>query len=165
MKINEVITEKHAHKDFIDAAIADGWTVQEGPWGYAENHERSVTLTKHFPKLNGSVLMWLTHRNIGNMVWSDTERRWVNTYREEGWFAGVEAWHKPDTGGDRGLSVQLNDVLANGLDEDFWFALAHTCDNCGKVVEHLNHIAFANKACDECAPGMRQKMERPGWAD
>lgn len=163
MEVKNVVFEKHANKDFIEAAIADGWTVSEGPWGYAEGHERSVQLTKHFPALAGSILLWMAHRNIGRMVWDGEARRWVNRYEESGWFSQVDAWHKPDTGGDRGLDVSLEQVLEQGLSEEFWHAISHTCDNCGKVVEHLNHVAFANKACDECVGPMRKKMERPGW--
>jgi hypothetical protein len=159
------IIAKHAYKDFIEAAIADGWTAANGPWGYAETNDFSVTLTKHFPKLKGSILIWMIHRNVGVLEWSEEEVRWVHRYPEDQWTAYAQSWHKADTGGDHGLDAKLDDILANGLSEDFWNALAHTCDNCGKVVEHLNHVAFANKACDECASGMRQKMERPGWAD
>lgn len=165
MEVIDAIIEKHAHKDFIEAAAADGWKVSEGPWGYAEGNERSVKLTKRFPKLEGSVMLWMIHRNIGNMEWSKEANRWVNHYQDAGWFAQVQAWHKPDTGGERGLDLKLEDVLKDGLSEDFWDKLARTCDNCGQVSDHLNHVAFANKACDKCVAGMRAKMERPGWAD
>jgi hypothetical protein len=165
MKVIDATIEHHAHKDFIEAAVADGWTASEGPWGYAEGHERTVKLTKHFPELGGSVLVWMIHRNIGKMLWSKEASRWVNQYEDSGWFTQVEAWHKPATGGDKGLTVTLEDVLEHGLSEGFWVKLAHTCDNCGKVADHMNHVAFANKACDECVTGMRAKMERPGWAD
>lgn len=162
----EAIIEKHAHKDFIEAAIADGWKAANGPWGYAETNDLSVTLTKHFPALGGAVLLWMTHRNIGTMEWSDEAGRWLHRYPENQWSAGVQAWLKMDTGGDRSLSPKnLAEVTERGLSEEYWDELARTCDNCGKVADHVNHVAFANKACDECVTGMRKKMERPGWAD
>lgn len=152
----------HAHKAFIEDAVTDGWALEEGPWGYAEGHERTVKLTKDFPSLGGSVYMWLLHRNIGIQVWNTEDGRWQNTYPEDNWSTGVQAWVKKERG-EQALSVTLDDVLQLGLSESYWNALANTCDNCGKVVEHLNHVAFANKACDDCVGPMRAKLERPGW--
>jgi len=159
------VIENHVHKEFIESAIADGWKDSNGPWGYNERHDLSVTLTKHFPELGGSVRLWMIHRNIGQMTWNKTESRWVNSYPENGWFSNSEAWLRFDTGGEEALDVKLEELLQNGLNENYWETLAHTCDNCGKVVDHVNHVAFANKACDECAPEMCAKLERPGWAN
>lgn len=161
----DAIIENHAHKEFIEAAVKDGWEAQEGPWGYSESHERTVRLTKRFSSLEGQILLWMVDRNIGVQTFSKEASRWNITYPDNGWFTKAEAWLQLDSNGDRGLTVNLEEVLKNGLSEDYWYALSHTCDNCGKVVDHLNHVAFANKACDDCVRPMKAKMERHGWAD
>lgn len=162
----QAVIEKHTHKDFIEAAMADGWAAENGPWGYSEGNDLSVTLTKQFPNLGGTILVWMINRNTGTMEWSREAGRWVHNYPENLWSVGTQAWLKMDRGGDRGLSPNgVEEVMERGLSESYWDELARTCDNCGKVVEHVNHVAFANKACDECSPVMRRKMERPGWAD
>lgn len=158
-----VVIEKHIHKDFIESAVAQGWTVGEGPWGYSEAHERTVSLTKHVPAIGGSVLIWLIHRSMGTMVWSNEASRWVTSYPENQWMVGVEAWHRAETGGEQNLRPVLAELLVEGLSEDYWKKLAFTCDECGKVVERVHHVAFANKACDVCVAGMRAVAERPGW--
>lgn len=157
--------DSHAHKDFIEAAIADGWTVEAGSWGYREECERSVVLTKSYPNLGGTILLWLMHRNLGKQDWDAKAGRWATSYPADRWFVSTQAWLKREPRGDWALSVKLDQVLAEGLSESYWERLARTCDNCGKVVEHLNHVAFANKACDNCVAPMKAKFERPGWTN
>jgi ribosomal protein S27AE len=44
-------------------------------------------------------------------------------------------------------------------------ALARHCPVCGKDDVDTVRVAFANRACPDCAPGLRQKLETPGWCD
>jgi len=44
-------------------------------------------------------------------------------------------------------------------------ALARYCPECkGENVDTVR-VAFANRCCLQCAPGLRKKLERPGWCD
>lgn len=160
-----VVIEKHVHKDFIESALNNGWEARQGPWGYREDRERTVILSKPFPELGGDITIWLKDRNFGTGQWDEEAKRWKNVSPKDYSCDGVDAWHKLATGGEFNLAPELNDVLLNGLDDAFWSRLAHTCDNCGRVMNKMNHIAFANKACDDCADTMRSQMEKPGWSE
>ena len=57
------------------------------------------------------------------------------------------------------------------LSDGFWNAihksidLAGICPFCGKRVgiENLKHVGFADKACEDCYPEAKKKIEFPGW--
>ena len=158
-----VTIEHHKHRGFVEEAVREDWKLFEGPWGYREEAEHTVKLQKEFPHLKGDILLWMVDRNLGEMIWDRKDARWVFQYPEERWTAGAQAWHTDEHGHQHALKVSLEDVLNNGFSEEYWENLAHTCDNCGRVVAHLNHVAFANKSCDDCLGEMGEKLEFPGW--
>lgn len=64
---------------------------------------------------------------------------------------------------DRRISVSPLPIVYPG-----WEAirvLSRRCPVCGSDDVPTVRVAFANRACHACAPGMREKMETPGWAD
>lgn len=69
---------------------------------------------------------------------------------DDGYACGSYSWN---TSLDEIISVATNK--------------ANTCDFCKKNVgiENLIKIAFANKACENCAADARRALERPGWSD
>lgn len=143
---------QHPYSQFIEEAVQDGWKMEEGPWGYNADSELTVKLSKHFPGLTGEVILWMVWRNLGQMVWSDEQKRWHTIHPDSHWQRGVTAWHKYDDSSPHSysLSSDLEDVLRRGLDEDYWQCITHTCDRCGNVVDEVEPYAYANKACRHC---------------
>lgn len=158
----EVTYDKHLNKAFIERAVESGWSAEIGPWGYSESSERTVILTKPLPQLGGEVLLWMVCRNLGVSSGLIDEAD-VQANPDLGWHTAVEAWHAREGGGTINLRPNMKDVLEQGLDDDFWMKLALTCDSCGQIVTKVNHVAFANKACDSCFPETKKQMETPGW--
>lgn len=159
--------EHHKHKDFIESALNIGWEISSGPWGYSEHNERTVILTKtlHDPEI--SFQLWLVDRNLGVQQWDEkTGSRKPTIYPDDMWETGAEAWATlPDNEGHFNLHPTLSDVLENGLCDEYWRNLSSICDSCHRMVSHLNHVAFANKICDDCLAEAQPKLEYPGWSD
>lgn len=44
-------------------------------------------------------------------------------------------------------------------------ALARRCPECGAEDVDTFRVAFANRACVNCRPALRLKLEKPGWCD
>lgn len=64
---------------------------------------------------------------------------------------------------DRRISVSPLPIVYPGWEAIR--ALSRRCPVCGSDDVPTVRVAFANRACHACAPGMREKMETPGWAD
>lgn len=158
----------HKRKEYIDEAVADGWTVDEGPWGSSE-HDRSVTLKRELPEIDGSFLLWLVDRDYHTWDFKmvDGVRTRVDTYTPE---ESVNMWFnqkaKPGYAErQQGLPVSLRDLDAYDLDK--FLKRANRCNHCGREIpaNKLNRVGFADHACDLCLAEVRSRVEKPGWTN
>ena len=67
----------------------------------------------------------------------------------------ISAW------GPDGLALSPIPVLYPGL--DVLKTLARHCPECGAKDVDTVRVAFANRCCEQCAPKLRAKLEKPGW--
>ena len=47
----------------------------------------------------------------------------------------------------------------------FIFDGLRRCPECNATDVDTVRVAFANRACNNCAPALRESLERPGWCD
>lgn len=64
---------------------------------------------------------------------------------------------------DRGISLHPIPLAYPGFDAIK--ALAHYCPECKRDGVETVRVAFANRACRDCEPALRAKLETPGWCD
>jgi hypothetical protein len=64
---------------------------------------------------------------------------------------------------DRGISLMPMPIIYPGFAAIK--ALARHCPVCGADEVATHRVAFASRACEKCAPDLREKLERPGWCD
>ena len=69
----------------------------------------------------------------------------------------INAW------GPDGVSINPIPIVYPGFDAIK--ALVRHCPECGSDDVDTVRIAFANRACANCAPALRKKLEKPGWCD
>ena len=69
--------------------------------------------------------------------------------------AGLHLW-----GPDR-LAIDPPEVY----DWDAIRAELRRCPECGETDVATVRVAFANRACEKCAPALRAKLETPGWCN
>lgn len=67
----------------------------------------------------------------------------------------IHAW------GPDGISLNPLPLVYPGFDA--LKALVRHCPECGADDVETTRVAFANRACADCAPSLREKLERPGW--
>lgn len=120
-------------KQFRDAAVADGWDLK--PTYKNEDIDRASSLTK-----DGFKMSIISRDN--------TEKNYKYKFEAE-----ISIW------GPDGISIptpELYDfeLIRNGLT---------SCPVCGAKDVKTVRVAFANRACEVCAPALREKLETPGW--
>lgn len=79
--------------------------------------------------------------------------------RWHAWYYPVDAVAGWSCTPDHGLT---------SLDVGAWQRDALTCEVCGRTFDsddELELVAFADKACHDCAPALRERLEFPGWCD
>jgi len=64
---------------------------------------------------------------------------------------------------DRRINVSPLPIVYPGWDAIK--ALTRRCPECGSEDVPTYQVAFANRCCASCLPGLRAKLERPGWCD
>ena len=64
---------------------------------------------------------------------------------------------------DRGIALRPIPLAYPGFEAIK--ALAHYCPECKRDGVETVRVAFANRACRDCEPALRAKLERPGWCD
>lgn len=142
--------------DWATAALKDGWTLNEGPWGQSE-HDRSVVLEREHN--GGRFVVWLIDRDL-------TDYR-NGGYRPDvwttGWFiregvtnSGYTRW-VDERGIEVGEFYNLNTLVRE----------TGICGECHEFVgeSNLTHVGFASKACADCLSIARAKYEFPGWTN
>jgi hypothetical protein len=121
-------------RQFRDAAIADGWEIKP-TYGAHEGQDSAASLTR-----DGYKMIILTRDKTSE------NRKWK-------YVASIDIW------GPDGISIATPELY------DF-DAIKHgvtTCPVCGATGVKTVRVAFANRACEACAPELRKKLERPGW--
>lgn len=157
------VPENQYFKKFIDGAVAEGFQVLKPKHTY--NQDTSVQLEKRIPELNGKILIRLTDRydkTLENSIARERHGEYMHMLMQSAWFVG----DAPAGYANSEHGLDLGDI-----DSDTEFSLqacldaAGRCDGCKKVVGRLNleHVAFANNFCHDCAPEARRTMETPGW--
>jgi hypothetical protein len=142
------------YREFAEAAMSDGWTLNHGPWSTivwsdggitsqirVTEGDRSVTLTRD------DFVIWLVDRDLENKYRGAWTEHWMSAWAAN----GQHAITVPET--YDGMAI----VDAKG-----------SCHYCHKVVgkARLRSISFAGKICDTCddtKPELRMAAEPPGW--
>lgn len=163
-RIELPMPEVQYYKPVLEDAVSKGWTLSAGPWGHSGS-DRSVIVEKYFPELEGKFSVHFVDRDWKNLEGS-------KAYEADGPYSldrHTNAWFVGDTKPGYAYpehALNVEDCFENGsIDEDKLVVSAGTCDVCKKNVGRLNlkHVAFANNACPDCTPGLRDKLETPGW--
>lgn len=159
----------HSHKNFIDAALADGWTISPSPWGNGE-HDRSVQIQKELPELDGYFNLWMIDRDLENSYRQHNketgEYEIVKDYSQD---VAQYLWYcqRQEPYADRQSSLDTDVISFDEYSLDALLQEANKCPVCNKVVpaNELTLVAFANTACDECVKQERKRLETPGWSN
>jgi hypothetical protein len=150
--LEEAIKENYWHKT-IEAIIADGWVVKEGPWGnwYKDenDYDHSVTLERQITEPEGEFLVWLVSRNFG----TGSHDKSTN-----GWFTG-----KIPNQPKRMRAFTFKPV--NGYNMEEYIHAIGLCDYDRVYVgiQNLKPVAYANAVCEEHLAAAKRKWEQPGW--
>lgn len=129
-------------KAWKEAAVADGWSIEPTYPPQGQNAGESVERAARLHR-DGWTVQILTRDNQ-----DDPGRKWK-------YEAQVSVWDADGRGVTPGDTYDPNHLKESSM----------RCDGCGKLVEKVHPVAFANKACSECLPNMRREMEKPGWCD
>lgn len=129
-------------KAWRDAAVADGWSVEPtyAPQGKSKGEPVESAAKLHRDGWTASILTRDNQDKPG--------RKWK-------YEAQVSVWDPNGRGVAPGATYDWDRLREDSL----------RCDKCGTLVDRVHHVGFANKACADCLPAMREKMEYPGWAD
>jgi len=158
---------KNIYAPLIEKLVADGGEVFEGPWGSKET-DRSVKVQIRDDEFGGMFNLTLADRDDKTLEGSPAEKKHgpvMRYHNVSAWFVGdtVEPYANPEYAlGFGSIIGGLGDVpeSLSDLRESYT-----TCPECGRNVGagNIDHVAFANRACFDCSPKLRAKLETPGW--
>lgn len=131
---------------YRNAMIADGWTMRAlyGPTEPMESyaHGEKEGFTCHV-------------KSRDHVQQSERFPYLKNARPKQRYMCSVTVW-APD-----GAVIQVPSVYS-------WEAIKAQvmhCPKCGADNVKTVRVAFANRACEKCAPALRAKLETPGWCD
>lgn len=159
------IPEGQYYTKYIEGAVNSGFKIFKPEHVYDE--DKSVQLEKRLPELKGKILIRITDRYDKTLEGSIAREQ----YGEKVHHTSVSSWFVGDAPAgyanpEHALPINNQKIDTNTEFDYDWFVTASgTCDGCGKNVgrNNLEHVAFANNFCHECAPKAREEMETPGW--
>ena len=156
------IPEEQYFKSYIEDAVKAGFKVFKPKHVY--NRDNSVQIEKRIPEMKGKILIRFSDRYDKTLEGSTARKN----HGEYWHMVSCSAWFVGDSPAgyalsEHGLAVDVNSDSKFDLKE--WTDAAGRCDGCKKVVGRLNleHVAFANNFCHDCAPAARDQLETPGW--
>lgn len=165
-KLEEIeIPKGQYYTKYIQGAVEEGFRVFKPKHVYSE--DKSVQLEKRLPELDGKIMIHITDRYDKTLEGSIARERWG----EKMHHTSISAWFVGDVpagyaNSEHALHVDNQNIDdATGFDYEWFTTAIGTCDGCGKNVgrKNLEHVAFANNFCHDCAPAAREEMEYPGW--
>jgi len=124
-----------AARDYMQAAIADGW--EHAPTYTQEVEERACSLTREGYKMMIIAREALPEDRVKNSMTSICI-----------WGPDSLAIIPPDT-------YDFVNIVEN----------SHLCNFCKKVAEQTHRVGFAGRSCAECLPKQKAKHEYPGWTN
>jgi hypothetical protein len=133
--MRESIEQQEAVKAWRDAAVADGWEIAP-TYGNHEPVTSAASMTRE-----GFKAMVLTRENLN----PDLPKPICKF--------NVSAW-APD-----GIAIRVKFPY----NWENIKAEVTTCPVCNRTSIPTIRVGFANRSCDECAPELRKRIERPGW--
>lgn len=159
------IPEGQHYTKFIEGASEAGFKIFKPEHIY--NEDKSVQLEKRLPEEEGKILIRITDRYDKTLEGSIARERWG----EKMHHTSISAWFVGDVpagyaNSEHALHVDNQNINSDtSFDYDWFVTASGTCDGCGKNVgrKNLEHVAFANNFCHDCAPKAREEMETPGW--
>lgn len=125
-----------------DAAVADGWTITP------TYENESVDTAFHLAHANGF--------KISGCARPDTKSYPPRPVQPSGGYYTLAGWDDRGIGFDPFPAVYSLAALV---------ALTRHCPICGADDVDTNRVGFADRACATCTPGLRAKIETPGWCD
>lgn len=140
--IKETLFLSHSDTDSLVASLIESGGKLVKKLGDSETYVTHEGITEDCP----GCFLFLVNRRSGDAIWS--------------------AWYCPDESCTTQYGIEMPTTL---FFDEFGYQLlaeiAGTCPVCGRYVgaRNLEHVAFADRACEDCAPALRRKLETPGW--
>lgn len=128
-----------AVREYVEAAIADGWSARPSYKG--EPQESAATLERDGFKMHTIARV----RTIEPYMRRNTPR----------YTAEVSIWG-PDGAGVEPPPDYSFEAIQAGV---------RACPECGRTGVDTVRVAFANRACTDCAPALTAKLCKPGWCN
>lgn len=171
---NDSLTEvtdwsKNEFAPLIDSLVADGGKVYVDKNSMNRPNDRSLKVQLRDEEFGGMFNLTLTDRDDKTLENSLAREKHGETMH----YTSLSAWFVSDTVEpyafpEYGLSFGNPLLGGNGTIPADLAELREaytTCPVCGRNVGagNMEHVAFANRACRDCAPDLRAKLETPGW--
>lgn len=144
-----VPTSTHFLSKYITQAIEDGWNIESTPQE-GSLKDRSVTLTKEVPELNGELKVLFIDREIPTR--SQPVKGFSASFPDKSikaWFVTYSGRHDVKNR-QKELNVGLYEM--GNYDLDFWLGKAHFCTSCGKAIPitETRRVYFTGLICANC---------------